>query len=310
MKPVYVGIDIGKERLDVFIPDRGASAYANDKYGIRTLVRVLAELEGTIHVICEPTAGYERNLVMALWDSSIPLTIANTYRVRNFARSRGLLAKTDKLDARLLSEYGRVNEPASSPKPEANQLRMEGLMDRLDQLDKMRTQELNRLSQCDTRDPVYKSLKAVIRTLETQMEKLRAQVKDTIENDELLKRKADKMRTITGVGDQTAAKMLAYMPELGSMTRQQAASLAGLAPMNFDSGYMKGKRHIRAGRAKVRKALYMAAVCMSTYNPHAKVVYDRLVSKGKEKKVALVAVMRRLIIHLNSLLKPPSLALI
>ena len=310
MKPAYVGIDIGKERLDVFIPDQGASAYTNDKHGIRLLIKALTILDGPIHVICEPTAGYERKLTTALWEASLPLSIANTYRVRSFARSRGRLAKTDKLDAHLLSEYGSVNEPKTSIKPDAKQLLMEQLMDRLDQLDHMRTQELNRLHQCEPKDVVYKSLKAVLRAIETQIEKLRQQVKATIEDDPQLKAKSDKMQTTTGVGEQTAAKMLAYMPELGSLSRQQAAALAGLAPMNWDSGYMKGQRHIRAGRAKVRKALYMAAVCMSTYNTRAKAVYDRLVSRGKLKKVALVAVMRRLIIHLNSLLKPPSLALI
>ncbi len=310
MKPAYIGIDIGKDRLDVFIPDHGASAYSNDRHGIRSLVKALTILEGPIHVICEPTAGYERKLTAALWEASLPLTIANTYRVRSFARSRGHLAKTDKLDAQVLSDYGRVNEPRASKAPDAKQLLMEQLMDRLDQLDHMRTQELNRLHQCDPRDVVYKSLKAVLRTIETQIEKLRQQVKETIEDDPQLKAKADKMQTVTGVGAQTTAKMLAYMPELGSLSRQQAAALAGLAPMNWDSGSMKGQRHIRAGRAKVRKALYMAAVCMSTYNIHAKAVYDRLVLKGKAKKVALVAVMRHLIIHLNSLLKPPSLALI
>jgi len=310
MKPAYVGIDIGKERLDVFIPDHGASAYTNDKHGIRSLIKTLTILEGPIHVICESTAGYERKLATALWDAPIPVSIANSYRVRSFARSRGRLAKTDKLDARVLSEYGSVNEPKTSIKPDAKQLLMKQLMDRLDQLDHMRTQDLNRLHQCDPKDVAYKSLKAMLRTIEAQMEKLREQVKETIEDDPQLKAKADKMKTITGVGDQTAAKMLAYMPELGSLTRQQAAALAGLAPMNFDSGYMKNQRHIRAGRAKVRKALYMAAVCMSTYNAHAKALYDRLVLRGKAKKVALVAVMRHLIIHLNSLLKPPSLALI
>jgi transposase len=310
MKPAYIGIDIGKDRLDVFIPDQGASAYTNDKHGIRSLIKALTILEGPIHVICEPTAGYERKLVTALWDVSLPLTLANTYRVRSFARSQGHLAKTDKLDARMLSEYGRVNEPKASIKPDAKQLLMERLMDRLDQLEHVRTQELNRLHQCEPQDIVYKSLKAMLRTIETQIEKLRQLVKDTIEEDPQLKGKADKMKTTKGVGEQTAAKMLAYMPELGSLSRQQAAALAGLAPMNWDSGYMKGQRHIRAGRAKVRKALYMAAVCMSTYNVHAKAVYDRLVLKGKAKKVALVAVMRHLIIHLNSLLKPPSLALI
>jgi transposase len=310
MKPAYIGIDIGKERLDVFIPDHGASAYKNDKHGISSLVKALTILEGPIHVICEPTAGYERKLTTALWEASLPLTIANTYRVRSFARSRGRLAKTDKLDARILSDYGSVNEPSASTKPDAKQLLMEQLMDRLDQLDHMRTQELNRLHQSDPKDIVYKSLKAVLRTIETQIEKLRQQVKETIEDDPQLKAKSDKMQTVTGVGAQTTAKMLAYMPELGSLSRQQAAALAGLAPMNWDSGSMKGQRHIRAGRAKVRKALYMAAVCMSTYNTHAKAVYDRLVLKGKAKKVALVAVMRHLIIHLNSLLKPPSLALI
>jgi len=310
MKPAYVGIDIGKERLDVFIPDHGASAYHNDRQGIRSLVKALTILEGPLHVICEPTAGYERMLTAALWEASIPLTIANSYRVRSFARSRGHLAKTDKLDARMLSEYGSVNEPKASTKPDAGQQLVERLMDRLAQLDHMRTQELNRLHQIDPGDVVYRSLKAVLRTIETQIEKLRRQVKETIEDDPQLKSRSDKMQTVIGVGEQTAARMLAYMPELGSLSRQQAAALAGLAPVNWDSGSMKGQRHIRAGRAKVRKALYMAAVCMSTYNPHAKTVYDRLVLKGKAKKVALVAVMRHLILHLNSLLKPPSLALI
>jgi transposase len=309
MKPIYIGVDISKERLDVHEPGKPHAAYPNDKTGIARLVKALANLGVDTHVICEPTGGYERTLAHALWEAGLAVSLVNPRQIRDFARSRGLLAKTDKLDAKVLSDYGEANTPAATPKPDPASEELAELVDRLGQLNVMRTQERNRLDKNPPSETVRKSVREMLRLLDARIEKLKGQIAERIEQDARLKAKVERMKEIKGVGEVTAASMLAYMPELGTLGRNQAAALAGLAPINRDSGRMHGQRHIHGGRAKARKALYMAAVNMCTFNHICRAKYLRLVERGKSKKLAITAIMRHLIVLLNSALKYPTLVL-
>jgi len=309
MKPIYIGVDISKERLDVHEPGKAHTAYANDKAGITRLVKALTNLGGQAYVICEPTGGYERMLANALWKAGIAVSLVNPRQIRDFARSRGLLAKTDKLDAKTLSDYGETNAPVATPKPDPSSEELTELVDRLGQLNTARTQERNRLEKNPQSKTVKKDEQGMLRDLEKRIAAIKAEIEALIDRNARLHAKAERMKEIKGVGEMTAASMLAYMPELGTLGRNQAAALAGLAPINCDSGKMHGQRHIHGGRAKARKALYMAAVNMSVFNRICHTKYQRLVDRGKSKKLALTAIMRHLIVLLNSALKNPDLCL-
>lgn len=309
MKPIYLGVDVSKERLDVFTPNKPTASYPNDKTGIARLVKALTHLEGQANVICEPTGGYERELANAMWTKGITISLVNPRQIRDFARSRGLLAKTDKLDARILSDYGRVNEPAPTPRPSAACVELEELVDRLSQLNAMRTAEHNRLEKGIESAIVKKSVRGMLKLLDARIEQLKTQIKEQIDSNADLKAKSKRMQEVKGVGPITSASMLAYMPELGTLGRNQVAALTGLAPMNCDSGKMRGQRHIRGGRAKARKALYMASLNMCMLNDICKAKYARLIERGKSKKLAITAIMRHLIVLLNSALKNPDLVL-
>jgi transposase len=262
-----------------------------------------------VQLVVEPTGGYERELLNALWEGDIVVSLVNPRQVRDFARSRGLLAKTDRLDAQVLGEYGRVNEPEGTPRPRAASVELEELVDRLGQLNAMRTEEHNRLEKGMASKAVEKSVREMLMLLDTRIARLKEQIQEHIDNDPELKGKSERMQQIKGVGPITSASMLAYMPELGTLGRGQAAALAGLAPINCDSGQIRGQRHIRGGRAKARKALYMAAVNMCVFNHICRAKYQRLVDRGKSKKLAITAIMRHLIVLLNSALKHPDLCL-
>jgi transposase len=309
MKPEYIGVDVSKSRLDVNIPGRAASAYSNDKAGIAGLLKTVKALREPVQLIVEPTGGYERALVNALWEAGVAVSLVNPRQVRDFARSRGMLAKTDRLDAQILGEYGRVNEPEPTARPSAASVELEELVDRLGQLNAMRTEERNRLEKGIASKAVEKSVREMLALLEARISRLKEQIQDRIDNDPELKGKSERMQQIKGEGPTTSASMLAYMPELGTLGRGQAAALAGLAPMNCDSGQMRGQRHIRGGRAKARKALYMAAVNMCVFNEICRAKYQRMVERGKSKKLAITAIMRHLIVLLNSALKNPDLCL-
>lgn len=309
MKPIYIGVDISKERLDVHEPGKAHAAYPNDKAGIVRLVKARTNLGGETHVICEPTGGYERPLTNALWKAGIAVSLVNPRQIRDFAHSRGLLAKTDDLDAKTLSDYGETNTPVATPKPDPASEELTELVDRLGQLNATRTQERNRLEKNPQSKTVKKDEQSMLRDLEKHIAAIKKEIAALIARDAQLHAKAERMKEIKGVGEVTAASMLAYMPELGTLGRNQAAALAGLAPINCDSGRWHGQRHIRGGRAKARKALYMASVNMCVFNHICHAKYQRLVERGKSKKLAITAIMRHLIVLLNSALKHPTLAL-
>ena len=257
---------------------------------------------GAMLVVCEATGGYERHVLAICLELGVAVHKAHGSRVRYFARYLGLLAKTDPIDARVLALYGlkttdlRLYVP---PAPEALALR--DLRTRRDQLQQMLFAE-NRLEHARHLS-VSRSLKAHIASLRKALAALEAEIAACLKASETLARKARLMKTLKGVGPATVAAILAYMPEIGAFTKAGAACMAGLAPINDDSGKLKGPRHIEAGRAAVRKALYMAALVAIQHNPVMRLFADKLKRNGKPAKVVITAVMRKLIVTLNAILR-------
>jgi transposase len=231
------------------------------------------------------------------------VSVVNPRLPRDFARARNRLAKTDAIDALVLADYGRTMKPAPTPVPDAAMVLLDELVTRRAQLVADRAAERTRLEQV-TRPELLASIRLHLRHLDGQIEKLMARIVELIHGTPALRAKIELLVEVQGVGELTASALLAALPELGTLSANEVTALAGLAPFNRDSGAFRGTRSIPGGRAEVRKALFMAALCASRANPILKAVYQRLRDNGKAHKVALVAVMRKLLIHLNRLLKP------
>ena len=306
--PIYAGVDISKDRLDVSLAHQNPSQYPNNASGIAELRQVLGQVPGPVQVICEPSGGYERALLEALWAAQLSVSLVNAARVRSFARARGLLAKTDVIDASVLREFGELLRPEPLPAPSPQRQRLADLVQRREQLVTILATEEQRLAQA--RDKAVKKLgTSLIRELKSQIEQLEALIAAQIDDDDTLKGQSERLQQVKGVGKVTASTLLAELPELGQLTSNEIGALAGLAPYNRDSGLYRGRRTIRGGRVKVRRVLYMAALVAVRFNPILKAFYDRLVVAGKPKKVALTAVMRKLVVLLNHLLKNPDFIL-
>ena len=297
-----VGIDISKARLDVAI---GSSArvrgFDNDAAGHTDLIAHL-RAAAPVRVIVEATGGYERGVVVAMAAAGLPVIVLNPRRAREFARAAGVLAKTDKLDAKVLALYAETLKPPLRPLSGEKQRSLEDLVARRAQLVGMLTQEKNRLGQAPSQR-IRASIEAIMEAIKEQIDDAESDIAQEIEDSPVWKEAADRMDSVPGVGFKTACVLLANLPELGTLSRQRIASLAGLAPINRDSGKMRGKRCIGGGRADVRTALYMAALVASRHNPAIKKFYDRLVDAGKPKKLALTAAAHKLLTILNAMLR-------
>ena len=302
----FIGADVSKDTIDLAalglpLPER----IANNPKAIDAFILKLTKPGLHLHLVCEATGGCERALLQSCWHAQVPVSQVNPRRVRDFARSQGLLAKTDQIDARVLARYGEVFLPNPTPEPSASQLRMTDLVARREDLKNLRTAEANRRS--SLADPaLLKLLARHLRFLDVQLQQIEKLMRQVVQEDPSLRAKVEKLTKTQGVGFITALTLLATMPELGSLSRAAAASLAGVAPFNRDSGKLRGKRCIQAGRPRARKALYMAALVASRFNPFLASFYQHLIARGKAPKVALTALMRKLIIFLNSLLKSTS----
>ena len=303
----FIGVDVAKDHLELFSPGLKLPAQLNNRpQTIAAWLRRLLVSSPAIHVVCESTGGCENALLRACWQAKVPVSQLNPARVRAFARSQGLLAKTDAIDARVLADYGRIFTPPPTPEPSASQVRLGELVARREDLKTQRTAESNRLSYLEDAT-LRRMIKEHLRCLDRHLAQIEKLMEKTISEDPVLRHKRQILVATRGVGNLIAATLLADLPELGSLPRQAAAALAGVAPFNRDSGTLRGKRSIRGGRANARKALYMAALVASRHNPILRDFYQRLLSKGKKPKVALTALMRKLVVHLNSQLKlhPP-----
>jgi transposase len=304
-----VAFDVGKESLAVHIlPGDERQSIANKPKEIRKLLRAQMRRNtnlnlGPLLVVCEATGGYERQLLEICVELEIAAHKAHGSRVRHFAKYLGLIAKNDPIDARVLALFGSKTDNLrlyASPAPELAALT--DLRARRDQIQAMLLAETNRLEHV-RHESVTKSLKEHIEVLRQALAVLETTIAAHIQASKELARKADLMRTLKSIGPGTATVLLAYMPELGTFSRAGAASMAGVAPFDDQSGKTSLPRHIEAGRAAIRKALYMAALTAIRYNPIMKSFAEKLRQKGKPAKVVITAVMRKLIVTLNAMLR-------
>ena len=306
MTTIYAGLDIAKSNLQLHLAGR-VHDLPNTTAGHRRLLKLLAAQPG-VHVICEATGGYERAVVAALHEAKVPVSVLNPARVRHFARATGQRAKTDHIDAALLSAYGQALRPKPTAPRTAQEQQLAELIRRRVQVLEMlvaQRQQAERL----TLPALRRQAQSLVRRLERDLEQIAAQLKQLRTQSANLDERVQKLEAITGVGTITALGVLAELPELGTLNRRQAAALAGLAPHPRESGQWHGRRSIGGGRAPVRRALYMAALVAAHPNRQLKEFYERLRAAGKPAKVALTAVMRKLIVLMNHLLKNPNFAL-
>jgi len=298
---VYIGVDVAKAYLDVAWAE-ASWRVANDVAGRSALVARLTQISGSVQVICEASGGYERALIQALQRGGIEVSRVQATRVRQYARARGILAKTDSIDAQLLWSFGQAIRPQATTPTQPQQDKLRELETQRRHLSRLLVAEQNRRAQL-TDNALLRLSQRLIRQIKEQIAQIDLLIGQLIDHSEELSSKAQKLTAITGVGPRTAALLLAQMPELGELNRREAAALAGLAPFNRDSGTARGKRTIFGGRRAVRSGLYMAALVASRHNPILANFYQRLRSAGKPPKLALTATMRKLLIVLNSALK-------
>lgn len=298
---VYVGVDVAKVSLDVAWAEESWRV-TNDAAGRSALVARLDKITGSVQVICEASGGYERALIQALQRGGIEVSLVQATRVRQYARARGVLAKTDSIDAQLLASFGEAIRPKATPPPKPQQDKLREWETQRRHLSRLLVAEQNRRAQL-TDNALLRLSQRLIRQIKGQIAQIDLLIAQLIQQSEELSSKAQKLTAVAGVGPRTAALLLAQMPELGELNRREAAALAGLAPFNRDSGTARGKRAIFGGRRAVRSGLYMAALVASRHNPILADFYQRLRSAGKPPKLALTATMRKLLIVLNSALK-------
>jgi len=301
MSEIYVGIDVSKEHLDVAIlPSKERRREVNDEAGTLRLIEKLKGLSPTI-IVLEPTGGLEAAVAGALWAEGLPVVVVNARQIRDYARATGRLAKTDVLDALVMAEFGRAVRPELRPPHSKEEEALRAVVVRRRQLIQMLTMEKNRLT--NAQEPAREDVSDHIEYLKKRLDIVDKDLRRLVGSSPIWKEKDDLLRSIPGIGKAISVALLAGMPELGSLSRKRIAALAGIAPLNRDSGHLKGSRHIWGGRAAVRAALYMAALVGTRYNPLIKTFYKHLLTKGKAKKVALVACMRKLLTIINAVIR-------
>lgn len=297
---IFVGIDVSKTRLDIAVHEPATSWQTdNTEGGIAELVQRLKELNPEL-IVLEATGGYELPLVAELAHARLPVVVANPRRVRDFARSTGQLAKTDKLDAKVLAHLAAVLRPEPRPLPSDQEEQLTALLTRRRQVLDMLTVEKNRLH--TVRASMRADIEEHIIWLNQKLDKLDEEIDRFIQSSSIWKEKDVILQSAPGVGRVTSSTLLGMLPELGTLNRQEIAALVGVAPLNKDSGKKKGKRRVYGGRAAVRSVLYMAALAATKCNPKIRKFYQHLLKQGKEKKVALTACMRKLLVILNAML--------
>jgi transposase len=298
---VYVGVDVSKTRLDVAVGQDGEFWQANnDPAGIMRTIERLKAIQPAL-IVVESTGGLETALITELFAAGLSFALVHPGRVREFAKATGLFAKTDKLDARLLSRFGEAIKPAASRLPGEAEQNLNAVMLRRRQLLDICVDEQNHL--ISTRLSMRPKVEEHIAWLENEIADLDRQIDDQIHQIPQFKEKEAILRSAKGVGPVLCAKLLSGLPELGQMDRKKIAALVGVAPFNDDSGRHRGKRRIKGGREDVRGVLYMATVVAARFNPAIKPFYQKLVQQGKLKKVALVACMRKFLTILNAMVR-------
>ena len=297
----FIGVDVSKERHDCFCRPTGiAFSYDNTPPGIAALVQWVESQQPQL-IVLEATRGLERPLVAALVVAQLPVVVVNPRQVRDFARATGQLAKTDRIDAAVIAHFGEAVNPEVRPWPDHLTQQMDALMTRRRQLVQMLAAERNHLVSAPVQVQNY--VKEHIVQLEELIKKLDQDIDQMITRSPIWKAKENLLLSVKGVGPVLSRTLLAELPELGRLSRQEISKLVGVAPLNNDSGKHKGKRSCWGGRASVRGPLYMATLSATRCNPVIKEFYQRLLAKGKLKKVAIVACMRKMLTILNAMIK-------
>jgi transposase len=298
---IFVGIDVSKSWLDVAVHEQATVwRNANDDAGIGKLVEQLQALQPE-RIVVEPTGGFESLLVAELQHAGLPIVVVNAKRVRDFAKATGQLAKTDKLDARVLAHFAAALRPPVRAMQTEEEEQLTALITRRRQLLDMLTVEKNRL--VTLRGAMRSDVEEHLAWLSGHLKSLDQEIAAFVESKPAWKEKDAMLQSVPGVGPVTSATMLGMLPELGQLDRQQIAALVGVAPLNKDSGNKRGRRRVYGGRADVRSVLYMAALSATKFNPKIKAFYASLLKRGKEKKVALTACMRKLLVILNAMVR-------
>ena len=300
-EPVFVGIDVAKDRVDVALrPSGDVWEVAYDESGVSALVSRLQSLEPS-SVVLEATGGLELPLAAALTAASLPVAVVNPRQVRDFAKATGRLAKTDALDAQVLAHFAEAVRPEVRPLPDSETQELHSLTTRRNQVVAMLVAEKNRLGRANR--AVRPRIQSHIQWLEQELSGLDDDLQKTLRRSPVWREKDDLLRSVPGVGQQLSLTLLSHLPELGTLDRKEIAALVGVAPMNRDSGTMRGRRTVSGGRARVRAVLYMGALVASRHNPGIRSFYQRLLASGKAKKLAITACMRKLLTILNAMAK-------
>jgi transposase len=298
----YIGIDVARDRLDVHIlPDGEAFDVERDESGLVELIEHVREHETPL-VCLEATGGYEMDVVAALAAEGIAVVVMNPRQIRDFAKSTGQLAKTDRLDAEIIAAFAKVVRPAVRSLPSEDERRLSALSRRRLQVVGMLASEKRRIKR--QRDPsIQARIAAHIEVLSEERNDLDMEVRGIVEADTTWSKKAQLLQSVPGVGEATAFTLIAGLPELGSLERNPIAALVGVAPINRDSGTMRGRRMIYGGRKHIRNALYMATISAVRCNPVIREFRDRLRAKGKAPKLVLTACMHKLLTMLNAIIR-------
>lgn len=297
----HIGIDVSKAKLDVAMSNNNLFLQtSNNKRGFEELVKSLPSKKQTL-IVLEATGGYEKIVANYLRQKKFNVAVVNAKRVRDFAKASGKLAKTDSIDAETIMHFGKTFNPVAQILASEDHNERQNHINRRDQLVRMITLEKQHGEHASKK--IQKSIDKHICYLQKELEKTEALLKELFMQDSILKDKLTRLDEIEGVGEITAMNVLIHMPELGTLSNKEISALAGVAPFNKDSGQSTGKRETWGGRSQVRAALYMAVLSAKKYNTVIKRFYDRLVDKGKMKKVAIVACMRKLIIIMNAMLR-------
>src|SRR5512138_2433878 len=297
----YVGIDVSKDRLDVAVLEEDREKQVgNTQAGIAELVAWMLKLQPEL-IVVEATGGYQRGVVDALFHAGLCVAVVNPARVRQFARASGLLAKTDKLDAEVLAVFGQRMQPRRYEGKSEAEKQLSALLVRRKQVEEMLKAEQNRLR--TTLQSLKSSVEQVILCLKEQKKRLDEQIQQFLKEQKTWQEQSEILRSAPVVGPVTTATLLAELPELGKMDRKKIAALVGVAPMNYDSGRKRGYRKTKGGRGEVRSVLYMATLVATRRNPVIQSQYQHLLKRGKEKKVALTACMRKFLTILNAMIR-------
>ena len=297
-----IGIDVAKQYFDLHNLKTGQGRrMGNSTDGIRQCVALCNKIRPEL-IAMEATGGYELTLAGTLQAEGFAVAVVNPRRIRDFARAAGQIAKTDKLDARIIAQFAATMEPMPNERINENTQKLKALVARRNQLVGLHTAESNRREHADSKE-IRRSIAAVLKVIEAQLKTIDRQIKEHVENTPQLRKRSEILDSVPGIGPTTAHMLVTELPELGRLNRRQIAALIGVAPMARDSGSFRGKRMTGGGRKKIRSRLFMPTLVAVRHNPILRAYYNKLLGRGKCKMVALVAVMRKLICILNTMAK-------